>query len=257
MPTTLILFNKPYGVLSQFRQDDNNDFATLSDFFYQSQYKDLRVAGRLDATSEGLLLLTNNGKLNQQLTRPPKANHGKKLAKTYWVQVDGLANDNQINQLREGVSLSDGKTRPAIVEKLDESQVLATLWQAPDNIAKRKITNWLAISIVEGKNRQIRRMTAHVGLPCLRLIRVAHGYFCLSQHLNNLHNSSLSAHSLAVGEFVEISLSDTQLQKLGVSNQPPRQRQNLQRQSLHKQSFQKQQPTKNHNQFSQKKSPNR
>ncbi|WP_152411743.1 pseudouridine synthase [Moraxella macacae] len=225
MPTTLILFNKPYGVLSQFRQDNNNNFATLSDFFHHNKYKDIRVAGRLDATSEGLLLLTNNGKLNQHLTHPPKTKHDKKLAKTYWVQLDGLANNNQINQLRDGVMLSDGKTLPAIVEQLDTIYVQQTLWQAPANIAKRKITSWLSISILEGKNRQIRRMTAHVGLPCLRLIRVAHSHFCLSQHLHNPHNTpKLCAYSLAVGEFVEIALTkfqlqQFQLQQLGRSNQ--------------------------------------
>lgn len=175
--STLVLFNKPFGVLSQFRSDDNNDYATLSDYFDD---KFLRVAGRLDATSEGLLLLTDDGRLNQQLTKPKlrlqakltksqlNANNGK----TYWVQVAGLASDEQIDMLASGVMLKDGKTLPALVSRLGDDDV-ARLWQAPSGVAYRKITSWLAITLFEGKNRQIRRMTASVGLPCLRLVRVA------------------------------------------------------------------------------------
>lgn len=207
MPATLILFNKPYGVLSQFRQDDNNDFATLSDFFYQPQDKNLRVAGRLDATSEGLLLLTDNGKLNQFLTNPSTSQNPKQ-GKTYWVQVEGSANDEQLQALQNGVLLKDGKTLPAIVKKLDENEVLQTIWQAPDNIAKRAKNSWLSITIFEGKNRQIRRMTAHVGLPCLRLIRMAHGDFTLQ--------------NLSVGEYQRLYLTNEKLNKL--FNQKPNHR---------------------------------
>lgn len=203
MPT-LILFNKPYGVLSQFRSDNNNDFATLSDFFTD---KSLRVAGRLDATSEGLLLLTNDGQVNKALTHPPKANGGKKQGKTYWVQVEGDASDEQLQQLKKGVPLKDGMTLPAQVARLSESQVADQIWPAPDNIAKRKITTWLAITIFEGKNRQVRRMTAHVGLPCLRLIRVASSGFELGD--------------LPVGTAKKINLSSGDLSRLGV-NQPAR-----------------------------------
>lgn len=180
----LILFNKPFGVLSQFRQDSNNSYATLGDYFDD---KSLRVAGRLDATSEGLLLLTDDGRLNQQLTEPklarrkamPKPTNQAKIAtlnatdgKTYWVQVAGVASDEQISQLAAGVVLKDGKTMPALVSRLGEGDI-ARLWQAPNGVAYRKITSWLAITLFEGKNRQIRRMTASVGLPCLRLVRVA------------------------------------------------------------------------------------
>lgn len=199
MPATLVLFNKPYGVLSQFRQDDNNDFATLSDFFNQPQHKNLRVAGRLDATSEGLLLLTDNGKLNQFLTNP-STNQNPKQGKTYWVQVEGVANTEQILALQNGVILKGGKTLPAVVKLLEKQQVEKTIWQAPDNIAKRANHSWLAITIFEGKNRQIRRMTAHVGLPCLRLIRMAHGEFVLGD--------------LPVGMFKKLTLSDEKLHKL-------------------------------------------
>lgn len=180
----LILFNKPFGVLSQFRQDSNNSYATLGDYFDD---KSLRVAGRLDATSEGLLLLTDDGRLNQRLTEPklarrkamPKPTNQAKIAtlnandgKTYWVQVAGVASDEQIGQLAAGVALKDGKTMPALVSRLGEEDI-ARLWQAPNGVAYRKITSWLAITLFEGKNRQIRRMTASVGLPCLRLVRVA------------------------------------------------------------------------------------
>lgn len=210
----LILFNKPFGVLSQFRSDDNNNFATLSEYFSD---KTLRVAGRLDATSEGLLLLTDDGQVNQALTAPPnvlkKQGIHKAHGKTYWVQLDGQATTEQIEQLRQGVLLKDGLTLPATVELLDETQIQQKIWQAPDGIAKRKMTSWLSITIVEGKNRQVRRMTAHVGLPCLRLIRMASSGFELAD--------------LAVGEFRQILLNSSQLQQLGI-NQP-----NFTKQSTH------------------------
>lgn len=204
----LILFNKPFGVLSQFRTDNNNDFATLSDFFSD---KSLRVAGRLDATSEGLLLLTDHGQLNQALTAPPKVLGKNKQGKTYWVQLDGTATNEQIEQLRQGVLLKDGLTLPAFVERLSEEQI-AKLWQAPDGVAKRKITSWLSITIFEGKNRQVRRMTAHVGLPCLRLVRVASSGFNIFEP------------NLKVGEWRAVALTKADLERLGVSafSQPKR-----------------------------------
>lgn len=189
----LILFNKPFGVLSQFRADNGNDYATLADYFSD---KSLRVAGRLDATSEGLLFLTNNGRLNAHLTTPTPHTTNPKLGKTYWVQTDGIATDEQLEQLAGGVMLKDGKTLPALVRRLAQDEV-AKLWQAPNAIAKRKINDWLAITIFEGKNRQIRRMTAKVGLPCIRLVRVAsHGY---------------SVAGIRVGGFVRVSMSDKKL----------------------------------------------
>ena len=198
MPT-LILFNKPYGVLSQFRSDDNNNFATLSDYFSD---KSLRVAGRLDATSEGLLLLTADGQVNKALTHPPKANAGKQQGKTYWIQVEGDASDAQLQQLQTGVPLKDGINLPAEVVRLSEAQIAEHIWQAPDKIAKRKVTTWLAITIFEGKNRQVRRMAAHVGLPCLRLIRMA--------------SSGFSLGNLEVGASTQIPLSPADLKRLGV-----------------------------------------
>lgn len=196
--SVVILFNKPYGVLSQFRDDSQHNYATLSDFFTD---KSLRVAGRLDATSEGLLLLTNNGLVNKALTHPPKANYGKKQGKTYWVQVEGIATLQQIYQLSQGVQLKDGLTLPAVVKPLIQPNV----WQRVPPIRERKHipTSWLAITIFEGKNRQIRRMTAHVGLPCLRLIRVASSGFKLGE--------------LSVGQFVRVHLSKERLMQLGLS----------------------------------------
>lgn len=199
--SSLILFNKPFGVLSQFRTDDNNHYATLSDYFGD---KSLRVAGRLDATSEGLLLLTADGKLNHFLTRPAATERAACMhpndGKTYWVQVEGVAREDQLEKLRSGVILKDGKTLPAVVARLTSDDI-AMLWQAPDGIAKRKITTWLSITLFEGKNRQVRRMTAQVGLPCLRLVRVAsHGY---------------SVHGIGVGRFVRVFVGGKRMQKLG------------------------------------------
>ncbi|MDO4427761.1 MAG: pseudouridine synthase [Moraxella sp.] len=190
---TLILFNKPFGVLSQFRTDEGNDYDTLASYFRD---KSLRVAGRLDATSEGLLLLTDNGKLNEFLTTPTPHTKDPAFGKTYWVQVAGMATDEQIARLASGVELKDGKTLPAVVRRLTVAET-ESLWQSPDAIAKRKVTDWLAITLFEGKNRQIRRMTDKVGLPCLRLVRVAsHGY---------------TVQGIGVGEFVRVAVSDKKL----------------------------------------------
>ena len=115
--SSLILFNKPYGVQSQFRNDSNNDHTTLSHYFTD---KSLRVAGRLDATSEGLLILTDDGRVNKAITHPPKANAGRKQGKTYLVQVEGIPTTEQLDMLRRGVILKDGKTLPADVKHVSE-----------------------------------------------------------------------------------------------------------------------------------------
>lgn len=189
---SVILFNKPYGVLSQFREDKNTAFATLGQFFTD---KSLRVAGRLDATSEGLLILTAFGAVNQVLTQPDRVLAGKAFAKTYLVQVEGVPNSDQLAQLARGVLLKDGLTLPALVEVVAECDLPMPLWQRDPPIRQRKNipTTWLKMTIFEGKNRQVRRMTAHVGLPCLRLIRWSVGRFELG--------------SLAVGSFVRVHLS--------------------------------------------------
>ncbi len=201
MPTSsLILFNKPYGVQSQFRDDSNNDHTTLSQYFTD---KSLRVAGRLDATSEGLLILTSDGRVNKAITHPPKANAGRKQGKTYLVQIEGIPTTEQLSQLRRGVILKDGKTLPADIKHVSEDELPMPLWQRNPPIRERKNvpTSWLILTIYEGKNRQVRRMTAHVGLPCLRLIRWSVAGFELGD--------------LAVGEFVRIHLNSAHYQQLG------------------------------------------
>lgn len=200
--SSLILFNKPYGVQSQFRNDSNNDHTTLSDYFTD---KSLRVAGRLDATSEGLLILTDDGRVNKAITHPPKANAGRKQGKTYLVQVEGTPTAEQLSQLRGGVILKDGKTLPADIKHVSEETLPMPLWQRNPPIRERKSVpdSWLMLTIYEGKNRQVRRMTAHVGLPCLRLIRWSVAGFELGD--------------LAVGEFLRIDLSNAQHQHLGIT----------------------------------------
>lgn len=186
-PTKLILFNKPYGVHSQFRKD-NDEMATLADFFTD---KSLRVVGRLDKDSEGLLLLTNNGKLANAIANPT----AHKQPKTYLVQVEGTPNDDALQALRNGVVLKDGKTLPAKVSALSESELPIALWERNPPIRERKHipTAWLSITIFEGKNRQVRRMTASVGLPCLRLIRWQVSEFTLGE--------------LSLGEWQELTLN--------------------------------------------------
>ncbi|MCD1279544.1 pseudouridine synthase [Psychrobacter sp. CCUG 69069] len=203
--STLILFNKPYGVQSQFRDDSNNDHTTLSQYFTD---KSLRVAGRLDATSEGLLILTSDGRVNKAITQPPTAaNFAKnkhKQGKTYLVQVEGVATTAQLNELASGVTLKDGKTLPATATVVEEADLPIDLWQREPPIRERKNvpTSWLMLTIYEGKNRQVRRMTAHVGLPCLRLIRWSVAGFELGE--------------LAVGEFVRLHLNHERCRQLGI-----------------------------------------
>lgn len=198
----VILFNKPYGVLSQFRTDANNSFGTLADYFSD---KSLRVAGRLDATSEGLLLLTSDGRVNRAITHPPKANQGKKQGKSYLVQVEGIPTAKQLAQLSQGVMLKDGMTLPARVQSLSEDELPLPLWPRNPPIRERKSVpdSWLMLTIYEGRNRQVRRMTAHVGLPCLRLIRWSVAGFELGD--------------LAVGAFVRVHLNAQRRQQLGIA----------------------------------------
>ena len=162
----LIAFNKPYGVLCQFTDRTLPPRPTLAGFGLPP---DVYPAGRLDHDSEGLLLLTNDGGLAHRLTDPRH-----KEPKTYWVQVEGEPSEAQLAQLARGLVLKDGPTLPAVAQQIDAP----ALWPRDPPVRFRKTVpdTWLEITLREGRNRQVRRMTAAVGLPTLRLIRVAMGH---------------------------------------------------------------------------------
>jgi 23S rRNA pseudouridine2457 synthase len=180
----LILFNKPYGVLCQFTDRSDPPRRTLAEFIRET---DVYPAGRLDYDSEGLLLLTGDGTLAHRLTDPRH-----KQAKTYLVQVEGVPDASALGALRRGVQLGDGPTLPAEAEWLDTAP--AGLWPRDPPVRYRKSVPdaWLRLTIREGRNRQVRRMTAAVGLPTLRLVRVRVGDYELG--------------SLAPGESRSIAL---------------------------------------------------
>ena len=164
----VLLFNKPHGVICQFSRDGLHptlaDYIALPDFY---------PAGRLDTDSEGLLVLTDDGQLQHRITDPKH-----KLPKTYWVQVEGVPDEAALEQLRRGVKLSDFTTLPATARLMDEP---TSLWPRDPPIRTRKniSVSWLELTLGEGKNRQVRRMTAAVGLPTLRLIRYRIGGWTL------------------------------------------------------------------------------
>jgi 23S rRNA pseudouridine2457 synthase len=164
----IILFNKPFHVLSQFSDRDTTvatPRSTLSDWL---QAPGFRVAGRLDYDSEGLLVLTDDGRLQQRIANPRH-----KRWKTYWVQVEGTITESACEQLAGGVQLKDGATRPARARRIPPPAV----WERVPPVRYRATIpdSWVELSLTEGRNRQVRRMTAAVGFPTLRLIRVAVG----------------------------------------------------------------------------------
>ncbi len=168
-PAALLLFNKPYGVLCQFSPSAGRK--TLADYI---AVPGVYPAGRLDADSEGLLLLTADGKLQARITQPRH-----KWRKTYWVQVEGTPVERGLRALRDGLQLKDGATLPARVRVIAEP---AGLWPRDPPIRARRLipTAWLEIALDEGRNRQVRRMTAAIGLPTLRLVRHRVGAYTLT-----------------------------------------------------------------------------
>ncbi len=186
---TIVVFNKPYGVLSQFTPEGR--WRGLADFI---PVKGVYVAGRLDADSEGLLLLTDDGALQARIADPRY-----KLPKTYRVQVEGVPSDDALEALRRGVRYADFTTQPCCVSRIAEPD----LWPRDPPVRYRQAipTSWLELQLTEGKNRQVRRMTAHVGYPTLRLVRHAVGAVTLD--------------GLAPGEWRRISGSYADLAAAG------------------------------------------
>lgn len=184
----LILFNKPYGVLSQFTDRDSGR-KTLADYLLAPK---VRPAGRLDYDSEGLLLLTDSGPLQARIADPRH-----KMAKVYWAQVEGIPDESSLEKLRNGLLLNDGPTRPAAARIMEEP---AGLWSRDPPIRYRAAipTTWIELILKEGRNRQVRRMTATVGHPTLRLIRAAIGPWTLE--------------TLAPGQWREIIIDSTQFE---------------------------------------------
>lgn len=183
-----ILFNKPYGVLSQFTDSSGEERQTLKHYI---SVADVYPVGRLDWDSEGLMLLTNNGHLQHRLSHPRYAH-----SRTYWVQVERVPDPEAIKQLQVGVEIENYRTRPAKVNLLAEEPILPPR-ERPIRFRKNVPTAWLEMTLTEGRNRQVRRMTAKVGFPTLRLVRVAIAH--------------LSINGLQLGQWRDLTPDETKL----------------------------------------------
>ena len=172
----LILLNKPFNVLCQFTDEQGR--ATLADFIKQ---KNVYAAGRLDRDSEGLVVLTDDGRLQHKITDPKN-----KIHKTYWVQLEGEITDDALTKLKTGIKLKDGITKPCKAKIIVEPD---TLWPRDPPIRQRRNipTSWIELSITEGRNRQVRRMTAATGFPTLRLIRYSIDHWTIRNIKNGEH----------------------------------------------------------------------
>ena len=191
----ILLLHKPYGVLSQFTPELQSRWGCLAEWV---PIPNVYAAGRLDADSEGLLLLTDNGRLQQRLT-DPRFGHWRQ----YWVQVEGCANESQLNQLQRGVIIQGRRTKPAKARVLADQERQTIGDRNPPIRERRSIpTSWLCLELREGRNRQVRRMTAAVGLPTLRLIR----------HSIDLMDgeTTLSLNGLSPGMWREVTRSEDQ-----------------------------------------------
>ena len=202
----VVLLNKPYDALCQFTDDQGR--STLADYINTPELKGVYAAGRLDRDSEGLVVLTDNGKLQHQIAHPDK-----KQPKVYWVQIEGDISTEAIALLRKGVLLKDGMTKPAQVEAMTPPNV----WERSKPIRERKNqpTSWISIGLTEGKNRQVRRMTAAVGFPTLRLIRFSVGRWSLASAAINTTTATVGDQPLLMpGEYtVETVVPPTQSPK--------------------------------------------
>ena len=209
----VILFNKPFQVLCQFSEHQNK--TTLAKHI---NFPDIYPAGRLDFDSEGLLILTNDGQLQSLITHP-----NNKLPKTYWAQLEGDIDNEAISKLSKGVTLKDGVTLPAIVQKISAPDISERT--PPIRQRENKPTSWVELTIREGRNRQVRRMTAAVGYPTLRLIRISIGPW-------NITN-------LEPGEWKETSLPDELSKKLDRLTTQKTQKRNQPKQTHNKQGSKK------------------
>ena len=192
-----ILFYKPYGVLCQFTDDSESPRPTLKEYI---EIPEVYSVGRLDFDSEGLLLLTNDGQLKHRLIDPQFAH-----SRTYWVQVEGIPTEDALQQLCQGVNIQGYRTKPALGRLLDTEPNLPPR-QPPIRTRANIPTAWIELILTEGKNRQVRKMTAAVGFPTLRLVRLAIAHLCLG--------------NLSVGEWRE--LTDPELQELRLKVLPRR-----------------------------------